>query len=391
MNEALKRKESDERFSVTYQITVYDNRSIEEHARDITVEQSVEIPHDCIPDEIHERGIVGWIESIEPILNTQNQYDVVISYRSDNTAFSIPQFLNVIYGNISLKKGIKIIKLDLTPALLDVFGGPAYGIEGIRNLTGTYKRPLACTALKPLGLSTTQLAKMAGEYASGGLDIIKEDHGMADMAYHRFVERVPRFQEAVTEANAKTGGNTLFFPMISGGFDEIEQQVALAKSLDIKGILVAPLLVGVDTVRALARKYKLAIMTHPSFTGTHFHDPAHGMTPAVLLGTIFRLIGADISIFINSGGRFAVTEEECQDLATALRGTLGHIKPSFPCPGGGMRLDRIEAMAQSFGQDTVMLIGGALMQHSRDLEKSASLFMEGIRQHFGEERRAVAH
>ena len=29
-------------------------------------------------------------------------------------------------------------------------------------------------------------------------------------------------------------------------------------------------------------------MTHPTFTGTHFHDPRHGMTPAILLGTLFR-------------------------------------------------------------------------------------------------------
>jgi predicted transposase YbfD/YdcC len=37
----------------------------------------------------------------------------------------------------------------------------------------------------------------------------------------------------------------------------------------------------------------------------------------------------------------------------------------------------------------IMLIGGALLQHSRNLEKSASAFMEAIREHFGEEHTKV--
>jgi ribulose-bisphosphate carboxylase large chain len=387
MQEILKevsyKAETTERFGVTYQITVYDERPIEDHLKDIALEQTVEIPADCVPEEIEERGIVGQIESIVPLASA-NQFEVVLSYRADNTAYSIPQFLNVLYGNISLKRGIKITGLQLTDGMLEAFGGPLFGIEGIRKLSGTFKRPLACTALKPVGLPIEQLAAMAEDYAMGGLDIIKEDHGIADMVYHPFAERVARCQEAVTRANVHTGGNTLFFPMISGGFDQIEAQFALVKSLGIKGVLIAPMLVGPDTVRVLARRYGLAVMAHPSFTGTHFHDPAHGMTPAVLLGTIFRLIGADISIFPNAGGRFAFTPAECQDLATALRGPLGNLKPAFPCPAGGMKLDRIGALAESFGEDSVLLIGGALLQYSKDQAKSAAVFMEAIRNHFGD-------
>jgi ribulose-bisphosphate carboxylase large chain len=113
------------------------------------------------------------------------------------------------------------------------------------------------------------------------------------------------------------------------------------------------------------------------------------MTPGVLLGTLFRMFGVDISIFINSGGRFAVTEEECIELTDALRRPLGNLKPAFPCAGGGMRIERVAAMAKAYGQDMIMLIGGALLQHSRNLEKSASAFMEAIREHFGEEHTKV--
>ncbi|MDQ4060775.1 MAG: RuBisCO large subunit C-terminal-like domain-containing protein [Pseudomonadota bacterium] len=376
-----------ERFRVTYRITVSDGRPIEEHARDIAIEQTVETPSDCIPADIAEAGIVGRTESITMRSSAPKRFDVAISYRCDLTGFSIPQFLNVLFGNISIKSGIKIVGLDLPESLTEAFGGPLFGIEGVRSTLGVFGRPLASTALKPVGLTPARLADMAAAYARGGLDLIKEDHGMADLAYHPFEERVARCQEAVQEANARTGRNALFFPMISGGFDVIEAQVAFAKEQGVRGILTAPLLVGPDTVRVLSRRYGMIVMAHPTFTGTHFHDPAHGITPAVLLGTLFRLIGADISVFPNAGGRFSFTEQECRDLADALRKPLGTVKPAFPAPAGGMKIDRVGGMAEAFGSETVLLIGGALMQYSRDLEKSAAVFVESIRNHFGEERR----
>ncbi|HEX2910785.1 MAG TPA: RuBisCO large subunit C-terminal-like domain-containing protein [Chloroflexia bacterium] len=389
MTETLYKEASPERFSVTFHITVYDGNNIAELASDIALEQSVEIPADCVPAEIIEQGIVGQIETVEKLPAVQNQYRVFISYRCDSTAYSIPQFLNLLYGNISIKRGIKITDLALPERLLKAFGGPGYGIEGIRSLTGVYNRPLASTALKPVGLSSSQLARLASDYARGGLDIIKEDHNMSDVVYHPFAERVARIQEAITETNTRTGGNTLYFPMVNGGFDIIEKQFALVKSLGIKGVLMAPMLVGPDTVRTLARRYDLAIMAHPAFTGTHFHDRSHGITPAVLLGTIFRLAGADISIFPNNGGRFGFTRQECQDLAEALRKPLGEIKPAFPCPAGGMKLDRIGELAEAYGEDCVLLIGGGLMQYDSDQARSAAAFMESIRKCFNEKRAPV--
>jgi ribulose-bisphosphate carboxylase large chain len=387
MNQTPHRPESNERFAVNLRVTVAHGHSIKELAMDIAIEQSIEIPEDCIPDETHERGIVGRIETIEPIPDSKNQFDVTISYRTDNTGFSMPQFLNIVFGNISMKNGIKVTSLDIPDSLLDTFAGPQFGIEGIRAMLGVYNRPLACTAIKPIGLATDKLASMVADYSRGGLDIIKEDHNMADLAYHPFMERVARLQEAVVETNASTGGSTMYFPMVNGGFEEIEKQFARVHSLGIRGVLTAPLLIGTDTVRVLSRRYNLAVLAHPAFTGTHFHDPNHGMTPAVLFGTIFRLMGADVSIFPNAGGRFGFTHQECLDVADALKKPLGKLKPAFPCAAGGMKLNLIGAMAETFGADSVLLIGGALMQNSKDLAKNAAEFMDGIRQHFKEERR----
>ena len=366
------------RFHIIYRITPDDSRPIEAHAKDICLEETVEIPGDCVPPAIWEAGIVGQVEAISPCPAPSPAFDVAISYRADIVNDSIPNLLNVVFGNISIRRGIKIIDIRLTPDQLRAFGGPRFGIAGLRQALGAYGRPLAATAIKPLGLSVQELARLAAGYALGGLDVIKDDHGLMDQPFHPFKERVARLQEAIRNANAKTGRKTLYFPMVSGRFDQIEDQMAFAAAEGCAGALIAPLLIGPDTGFHLAHKYGLAVMTHPSFTGTHFHDPEHGMTPAMLLGRLFRVFGADISVFPNAGGRFTFTPKECRDLAIAMQEPLGDVKPGFPSPAGGMSIERIDSMVAGFGHDAVFLIGGALMRHSPEPEAGARAFITGI-------------
>lgn len=376
---------NEQRFTVTYHITVRDGRDIKDHAQDIAIEQTVEVPYDCLSEEHLSQRIIGEIEGIEAIDATTSLYKVVISYRCDVSGFAVPQLLNVLFGNISFKNNIKLVDLSLPESMQEAFPGPGKGIDGVREILGVYGRPLACTALKPMGLSSKKLAAMAEAYAHGGIDLIKDDHSIADQHFSPFRERVTLCQEAVERINAKNGRKTLYFPMVSGRFDEIEDQVRYAIGHGIKGILIAPMLVGLDTVRHLSQEYDLIIMTHPALTGVHFHDSSHGMTPAFLLGTLFRLIGADISIFPNTGGRFHFTKQECANLTEALRRPAGIWRRAFPCPAGGMQLDRIGEMAEFFGMDTVLLIGGSIIQQLAGLTQGTMLFMDGICSHFNEQ------
>jgi ribulose-bisphosphate carboxylase large chain len=366
------------RFHVTYRITPDDPRPVEAHAKDICIEETVEIPEDCVPAGHWEAGIVGRVESIVPLPGEPSSFNVDISYRTDIANEQIPNLLNVLFGNISIRRGIKIVDIRLTPEQLTAFGGPGFGIEGIRRDLKVHGRPLATTAIKPLGLPARELARLCGGYAAGGLDIIKDDHGLIDQHFHPFEERVARIQEAISAANARTGRVTHYYPMIAGRFDQVEAQVAFARAQGCYGILVPPLLIGADTGFHLARKYGLAVMTHPTFTGTHFHDPRHGMTPAMLLGRLFRIFGADISVFPNAGGRFTFSTAECLDLASAMREPLGGLKPGFPSPAGGMTIEKVGAMVDTYGDDTALLIGGALLRHSPDPEVSARAFLTAL-------------
>jgi ribulose-bisphosphate carboxylase large chain len=375
-----------ERFTISYRITVRDGRSIERHATDIAIEQTVEVPEDCIPPSHYDRGLVGRIEHIEPLDGGTDVYDVTISYRIDVTGFALPQFLNTLFGNISLKNNIRITDLQLPDSLAGKFRGPNEGIDGLRAITGIYGRPLTATALKPMGLSVKELADLAGSFAEGGVEIIKDDHGIDNQPFHPFTERIPRCQEAVERAFARTGRQSLYMPMVSGGFDAIEEQVRFAVRHGVRGVMIAPMLVGLDTMRYIADTYKIVILGHPAFTGALMHDPSHGLTPAVLLGTLFRMAGADATIFANAGGRFPITPDECRDLAVALRTEHPVWKRCWPVPAGGMHLGRIDEMAEVYGEDTILLIGGDLLRHKDGVTVATRQFVEALRGRFGERR-----
>lgn len=374
-----------ERFLVYYRITVDGSIPVEQLARDICVEQTVEIPYEYISEEHIREQFTGNVEKITPA--EENVYDVCISYRSDLVTNSVSQLLNVLYGNISLKKGIRVTSLELSNSLNSVFKGPSAGITGIRKMLGVFNRPLACTALKPVGLSSAELAKLAGLFSAGGIDLIKDDHGINVQHFHPFKERVAMCQEAVETANQKTGRISLYFPGISGSPDQMEEQIDFAVRLGIRGVLIAPLLCGPDTVSYFAEKYGIIILAHPSLCGTFTQDPSHGIAPEVLFGTIFRIAGSDISIFPGWGGRFPVTREECIDIAKQLRSESVH-KKAFPCIAGGMNPGRIKDYAEALGEDAVYLIGGALLDPAKNTQDEARKFMDSIREHFDEKLRA---
>ena len=58
--------------------------------------------------------------------------------------------------------------------------------------------------------------------------------------------------------------------------------------------------------------------------------------PPVLLGKLFRLFGADATIFPNHGGRFSFSRDTCLAIAKAAREPWSHVLPALPVPAGGM-------------------------------------------------------
>lgn len=362
-----------ERFCVTYRIAATGAQA-QSIADNICLEQTVEVTRSVIPAEPIGSWILGHIESIQTI--AANASIAVISYAAEIVAGELPQLLNVILGNTSLTPGVRVEKVELSPAVSAAFKGPRYGVAGWRKLLNAETRPILATAIKPMGLTVQALADKAYAMAVGGLDIIKDDHGLTNQKFGLYAERVARVSDAVRRANAVTGGNTLYAPNVTGPIEQVWERARLAKNAGAGALLVCPGLIGFDVMRALADddSLNLPILAHPSLLGAFVAHPDHGIAHGVLFGLIARLAGADASIFTNYGGRFAFTVEECRAIATACAAVSGTLAPILPVPAGGMTLERIPDLHRTYGTDVMYLIGGALMAHSPDLVANCQLF-----------------
>jgi ribulose-bisphosphate carboxylase large chain len=367
---------SSDRFSVTYRLSGSEQEAYAK-ARDICIEQTVEFPGELVPAGIIRDHVFGRIESFDPF--DDESFRVVISYAVEIAANELTQFLNVVFGNSSIKPGIRVEHLDLPESLLRSFKGPRFGREGLRKLLGIPKRPLLSTAIKPMGLSSTELADLAYQFALGGMDIIKDDHGLSDQRCSPFEERVGLCAKAVQRASEETGRQCLYVANITAPHAQVMKRARFAKDAGAGGLMVAPGLVGMDLMRELADDDSIAlpILTHPALQGS-FVTSKNGISHGVIFGQLARLAGADATIFPNFGGRFSFSREECRDIVEGTSVPMGHIKSIFPAPGGGMSLDQVPDMLETYGHDLIFLIGGGLFRHSPDLVENCRYFRKMV-------------
>ena len=358
---------------ISYQLISSDPQRL---ADAIRVEQSIEFPNELAQDWI-QKDVVGSIVNMGATLDGVT--NVEIAYNPDNTGYELPQLLNVLWGNVSILPGVRITAVDFPDSILSKFKGPRFGVEGLRKMFDAPTRPLASTALKPMGSSSKQYAQMAYEIARAGFDTIKDDHSLANQPWSLWRERVELISEAVRRANAETGGKCVYAPSLNLPSDQIAQAALEAKALGAGALLILPGISGFDLMRSLAEddQIGLPIMGHPALLGSFVTSREQGISHGVLFGQLMRLAGADIGIFPNFGGRFSFSKSECKDIAETGRRELAHLKPLWPSPAGGMTLDRIGEMVDFYGKDTASLIGGAL--HRGDLYENSLAMVQKIR------------
>ena len=353
------------RFTVIYRVRS-DAASIEARAAAIAVEQSVEMPVSAIAEAEILRDIVGQVEAIQDL--GSGVFDVRIGLATATVGRDAGQLLNMAFGNTSLHPDVVLLDVEIPATLAAGFDGPGHGIDGLRRRAGAYGRALTCSALKPQGVPASRLAQLAEQFARGGIDFIKDDHGLADQRYAPFAERVAAIAGSV--------GGTCYAPSLSGDLDAMRRQIDVARAHRIDMVLIAPMIAGWTTMQTLVLQCPdIAFLAHPTMGG------AARIAPDLLIGKLFRLLGADAVIFPNHGGRFGYTPETCRQLADRARAVWHDIRPSVPVPAGGMTLDRVPEMLDFYGPDAMLLIGGSLLAARERLTEETAAFTRAVAQH----------
>jgi ribulose-bisphosphate carboxylase large chain len=337
----------------------------------LALEQSVEMPLAAVADPHIRETIVGRVAAIEPI--DGSRFRVQINLATATTGGDPVQLTNMLFGNCSLQDDVQLEDVDLPPSFVERFKGPRFGIAGLRKLLGAPQRPLTCTALKPQGSSVQTLAELCETFARAGIDVIKDDHGIADQAYAPFGERVAACQAAVRRASESTGKAAFYAPSLVGSPRRINEQAQLAREAGVKIVLLAPMLLGIGALAEFSEAFpELAILAHPAFGGTS------RVSPVWLFGRFFRLLGADAVIYPNYGGRFAYSRDVCSAIARAAREPWGNIRAAIPVPAGGMPVERVDEMLEFYGDDVMLLIGGSLLSAGAALAERSRTFVAAV-------------
>jgi ribulose-bisphosphate carboxylase large chain len=351
-----------ERFSATYRLRV-PAPDVQARAQALALEQSIEMPLEAVTQDFVRDRLVARVESIEPAATAEGsgRFDVRLALATRTTGLEAGQLLNMLFGNCSLQPDVELVDFEPGQDLLRALPGPRYGSDGWRRAMGldaAIARPLTCTALKPQGLSPPELGDLAATFARAGIDVIKDDHGIADQDYARFGPRVAAVQRAIERAGAERPwpGRALYAPTLSGGPKRLREQLRIVRDEGVGAVLICPMLCGVPTLVELVREEAgVPILAHPAFAGNA------RIAPDLLLGRLFRMFGADATIFPNFGGRFSYDRGTCRAIARRAREPLGAVPAILPVPAGGMRTDRVDEMIEEFGTDVMLLIGGHLL------------------------------
>lgn len=346
--------------------------SAPEFVESLMLEQSVETPVEVARRHAFVREhMIGRVREVAPASPTTVR--AILELPTAVASTDVGQLLNVLFGNVSLHASVQLEHFELPDEILDSYVGPRFGIEGLRERLRIRGRALTCTALKPAGLSADELASLCRTMAEGGIDVIKDDHYLADHPFSPFEERVRRCQDAVEDVTARTGRASIYCPNLSGAPDDVRRALEFAQRAGVGAVMIAPMILGLPAFFEIAsRELEVPTLLHPSFAGSS------RIRPDVLLGRLFRLLGGDAVIFPSYGGRFSYSRDACRDITTALRAPWGRIRPSVPVPAGGMTVERTGELVDFFGTDSMLLVGGGLLTAGDALLEQTRAFVRSV-------------
>ena len=242
------------------------------------------------------------------------------------------QLINMLFGNTSLHDDVMLHDAEFPDDVAARSAARATGSPACAQRVGAGSRALTCSALKPQGLPPARLAELAARFARGGIDYIKDDHGLADQAYSPFAARVAAIADALRAVERETGRRTRYVPSLTGDLDAMRAQIARRARRRHRHRDGAPMIAGLSNFHSWSRENPdMAFLAHPTLAG------AARIAPPLLFGKLFRMLGADAVVFPNHGGRFGYSPETCRAHCAQPRSATGTgCKPAVPVPAGGM-------------------------------------------------------
>jgi ribulose 1,5-bisphosphate carboxylase large subunit-like protein len=265
----------------------------------------------------------------------------------------------------------KLLHIDYPQGVLTAFKGPRFGIQGIREFTGAFHKPILGSIIKPkVGLSKEKLLEIIKELLDGGVDFIKEDEIMSSPAVCPLRERVEYVMKYINNYPRKV----IYAVCINSDYPFFLQRAKEAAELGANCVHLN-IWAGLSAYRAL-RGLDLPLMLFFQKSGDRiFTSERHDFfVHWNVVCSLARLMGVD---FIQAGmwGGYSHSEEfalrEVINILTGENSGFRQVLPSLSC---GMHPGLVNAIVSKFGRDVMLNVGGAIHGHPMG-SKAGSLAM----------------
>jgi 2,3-diketo-5-methylthiopentyl-1-phosphate enolase len=320
----------------------------------------------------------SFLEHRAEVIALQPQADgatvATVSFPLVNVEGDIASLLTMIFGKYSMAGPAKVMAIRL-PA--DYGQHPKFGISGLRAQLNVAERPLVMAIFKPaLGLSAADHAQILAQVAAAGLDVIKDDEILGNLASAPTLERLQACRPIIEETQQRTGRPLLYAVNVTGHADQLLMQAKQLVAAGANALLLNVLAYGFSVLEALAQDPEVAvpIFAHPALAGAWCGASEHGFSYSAVLGTCMAYAGADAVLYPAHYGSlpFAATEEA--QIRDALRA-----RNVFPVPSAGIHPGIVPQAIADYGQDVILNAGTGIMDHPDGPAMGVQAFFEALR------------
>jgi 2,3-diketo-5-methylthiopentyl-1-phosphate enolase len=296
-----------------------------------------------------------------------------IRFPEANVEGDIASLLTMIFGKYSMAGAAKVIAVRL-PQNYGTW--PKLGIAGLRDRLGVRDRPLVMAIFKPaLGLTAEDHAAILSEVAHAGLDLIKDDEILGDLAVAPTRKRLAACRRVLEEVKNQTGRTVLYAVNVTGTADKLQEKARLLVQEGANALLLNVLTYGFSVLEALARdpEINVPLFAHPAFAGAMCASPDTGLAYSVVLGTLMAHAGADAVLYPAHYGSLPFDAGEERKIVASLRS-----RNVFPVPSAGIRPSIIPQVLADYGHDIILNAGTAIMDDAAGPAAGVRAFFEAM-------------
>ncbi len=332
---------------------------------------------DCWTDQLVDKDATPRARAVNYQKVGTRRVSVDIAFPHDLVeAGSISSLLSVVTAAIT-STGAKISDMRIPPVLVRTFNGPAFGINGLRDLTNKFGRPLLSATMRPMvGLSPRMYGRAIAEALRGGVDMTCDPTLLHSPPTNTWKERFRFAAEAVQASINDTNEVKFHAANISAAtVDQMIERAEYAKDLGLNSVMLESASVGFSAVQQMAEwcadnDVFLCAMGGRALT-------ANALTEH-LSAKLLRFAGCDV---VSTGSPLrggTINRRQVKGVSTLLTSTNPDsvteagimfdqptfgCKGSFPACGGGHNPWHFPRLLDAMGDDFIIQCGGSVMGH----------------------------